>query len=145
MNKIFVIIEAVKWCPPGYLLPLRHEFQELYERRSVHQQETIWSIRAKRKRKTLAGKINKNKQTNMRRHTLNLSGRERSSFTLMDRPMSVAMLQWGMVGVNSMPTVLSASLTWTQCRKEHSICDNSLISRANVDVKSGDRTLMFLW
>lgn len=57
MNKIFVIIEAVKCFndAPGYLLPLRHEFQELYERRSVHQQETIWSIRAKRERKTLAG------------------------------------------------------------------------------------------
>lgn len=44
-------------------------------------------------------------------HTLNLLGRQRSSLTLMDRPMSVAMLQWGMVGVNSMSTVLSPSLT----------------------------------
>lgn len=44
-------------------------------------------------------------------HTLNLFGRQRSSLTLMDRPMSVAMLQWGMVGVNSMSTVLSASFT----------------------------------
>lgn len=37
--------------------------------------------------------------------------------TLIDRPMSVAMLQWGMVGVNSMPTVLSTSLTWGMMRK----------------------------
>lgn len=44
--------------------------------------------------------------------TLNLSGRERSSFTLIDRPMSVAMLQWGMVGVNATLTMLSASFTW---------------------------------
>lgn len=43
--------------------------------------------------------------------TLNLSGRERSSLTLMERPMRVAMLQCGMVGVNSTDTVLSASFT----------------------------------
>lgn len=48
---------------------------------------------------------------NTHAHTLNLSGRERSSLTLIDRPMSVAMLQWGIVGVNSIPTVLSASFT----------------------------------
>lgn len=44
-------------------------------------------------------------------HTLNLFGRQRSSLTLMDRPMRVAMLQWGMVGVNSMSTVFSGSFT----------------------------------
>ena len=31
--------------------------------------------------------------------TLNLSGRARSSLTFKERPMRVAMLQWGIVGV----------------------------------------------
>lgn len=43
--------------------------------------------------------------------TLNLSGRDRINFTFMERPINVAMLQWGMVGVNSTATVLSASFT----------------------------------
>lgn len=54
--------------------------------------------------------INK-RDVNTEIYTLNRFGRHRSSLTLIDRPMSVAMLQWGMVGVNSMSTVLSASFT----------------------------------
>lgn len=36
--------------------------------------------------------------------TLKRGGRDRRSFTLMDSPISVAILQCGIVGVNSMPT-----------------------------------------
>lgn len=39
-------------------------------------------------------------------------GRDRRSLTLIDRPISVAMLQCGMVGVKATATVLSGSLTW---------------------------------
>lgn len=51
-------------------------------------------------------------------HTLNLFGRQRSSLTLIDRPMSVAMLQWGMVGVNSTSTAFSPSFT---CKTQSSL------------------------
>ena len=44
--------------------------------------------------------------------TLNLDGSERNSFTLIQRPISVAMEQWGIVGVNWMTTVFLASFTW---------------------------------
>lgn len=44
--------------------------------------------------------------------TLNRWGRDRRSLTLMERPISVAMLQCGMVGVKATATVLSGSLTW---------------------------------
>lgn len=44
--------------------------------------------------------------------TLKRWGRDRRSLTLMDRPIRVAMLQCGMVGVKATATVLSGSLTW---------------------------------
>lgn len=46
--------------------------------------------------------------------TLNRWGRDRRSLTLMERPISVAMLQCGMVGVKATATVLSGSLTWVK-------------------------------
>lgn len=52
----------------------------------------------------------------LNKHTLNLSGRERKSLTLMDRPIRVAILQCGMVGVNSTDTVLSGSFTCSEIR-----------------------------
>lgn len=55
--------------------------------------------------------------------TLNLSGRDLISFTLIERPISVAMLQCGMVGVNSTETVLSVSLT---CYETHFPCEDRL-------------------
>jgi len=42
--------------------------------------------------------------------TLNLDGKVRSNFTLMHNPISVAILQWGIVGVNS--TIISF---WLSC------------------------------
>lgn len=56
--------------------------------------------------------------------TLNLSGSDLISFTFMDRPISVAMLQCGIVGVNSTATVLSASFTcWktNACGQTHGL------------------------
>lgn len=46
--------------------------------------------------------------------TLKRWGRDRRSLTLMDRPIRVAMLQCGMVGVKATATVLSGSLTWLE-------------------------------
>lgn len=46
--------------------------------------------------------------------TLKRWGRDRRSLTLMDRPISVAILQCGMVGVKATATVLSGSLTWLE-------------------------------
>lgn len=44
--------------------------------------------------------------------TLKRWGRDRRSLTLMDKPIRVAMLQCGMVGVKATATVFSGSLTW---------------------------------
>ena len=117
-----------------YLLPLRHESQEWCGHRSEWETEkhtkfrqqninilydALYMVTNSQRREML--KVHpSNHLTHTHTHThtlidictLNLSGRERSSLTLIDRPMSVAMLQWGIVGVNSTPTVLSASLTW---------------------------------
>lgn len=66
---------------------------------------------------------------------LNLSGSDLISFTFMDRPISVAMLQCGIVGVNSTATVLSASFTLTRtCSTTFSSsrvrgCSGSLMER----------------
>jgi hypothetical protein len=46
-----------------------------------------------------------------------LGGRDLSSLTLMDRPMRVAMLQWGMVGVKRMETALLELSTFVGKRK----------------------------
>lgn len=46
--------------------------------------------------------------------TLKRWGRDRRSLTLMDRPIRVAMLQCGIVGVKATATVLSGSLTWLE-------------------------------
>lgn len=46
-----------------------------------------------------------------RRSTLNLWGRHHISLTWMQRPIRVAMLQWGIVGVNSTVTRLPESFT----------------------------------
>lgn len=43
--------------------------------------------------------------------TLKRWGRDRRSLTLMERPIRVAILQCGMVGVKATATVLSGSLT----------------------------------
>lgn len=82
-----------------YLLPRKRASQEWCE----HQSEG--------RRKKESSKMGCRLKNMSCFHTLNLLGRQRSSLTLMERPMSVAMLQWGMVGVNSMSTVLSPSLT----------------------------------
>ena len=57
-------------------------------------------------------------------HTLNLGGKDRSNFTLIDNPMSVAMLQWGIVGVNTTLTLLCSSSTDTSCSFTTSNCSS---------------------
>ena len=43
--------------------------------------------------------------------TLNLDGKARRSLTLIDNPINVAILQCGIVGVNSITTAFSSSFT----------------------------------
>ena len=57
-------------------------------------------------------------------HTLNLGGKDRSNFTLIDNPMSVAILQWGIVGVNTTLTLLCSSSTDTSCSFTTSNCSS---------------------
>lgn len=78
---------------------------------------SIWEYTGKKETLKI-GCILKNVMKGTDIHTLNLFGRQRSSLTLIDRPMSVAMLQWGMVGVNSTSTVLSPSFT---CKTQSSL------------------------
>lgn len=62
--------------------------------------------------------------------TLKRWGRDRRSLTLMDRPIRVAMLQCGMVGVKATATVLSGSLTWLGERhlvRRHSLLLSTLL------------------
>jgi uncharacterized membrane protein YjjB (DUF3815 family) len=67
--------------------------------------------------------------------TLNLEGKLRSNLTLIDKPMRVAMLQCGIVGVNSIITLLALSSTSTLVSSTTfnsssvSGCSGSLISR----------------
>lgn len=59
--------------------------------------------------------ITDDKQTIYSVVTLNRRGRARRSLTLIDSPISVAILQWGIVGVKWTMTQLSLSLTSICC------------------------------
>lgn len=67
--------------------------------------------------------------------TLNFGGNDRNNFTRIERPIKVAILQWGMVGVNWTNTWLFSLSTlmrfcWTTCSSSNvNGCSGSLISR----------------
>lgn len=73
--------------------------------------------------------------------TLNLGGSERNNLTLIDNPISVAILQWGIVGVNKTSTLLFllSTVIKSSCRTCNSSsvngCSGSLILRIKSEIK----------